>query len=103
MPPGDPPLQDTALRFRQDCEQLLAKHSLLGVARGEYPPRALAVEENFPLELLPPLDPSTATAKELTDRMQLEIRNRRNDQLRLTYLMADRTEVFTAIYGHLEP
>ena len=56
MPPGDPPLQDTALRFRQDCEQLLAKHSLLGVARGEYPPRALAVEENFPLELLPPLD-----------------------------------------------
>ena len=62
MPPGDPPLQDTALRFRQDCEQLLAKHSLLGVARGEYPPRALAVEENFPLELLPPLDPSTATA-----------------------------------------
>ena len=61
MPPGDPPLQDTALRFRQDCEQLLAKHSLLGVARGEYPPRALAVEENFPLELLPPLDPSTAT------------------------------------------
>ena len=103
MPPGDPPLQDTALRFRQDCEQLFAKHSLLGVARGEYPPRALAVEENFPVELLPPLDPSTATAKELTDRMQLEIRNRRNDQLRLTYLMADRTEVFTAIYGHLEP
>ena len=98
MPPGDPPLQDTALRFRQDCEQLLAKHSLLGVARGEYPPRALAVEENFPLELLPPLDASTATAKEMTDRMQLEIRNRRNDQLRLTYLMADRTEVFTAIY-----
>ena len=49
-------MQDTALRFRQDCEQLLAKHSLLGVARGEYPPRALAVEENFPLELLPPLD-----------------------------------------------
>ena len=48
MPQGDPPLQDTALRFRQDCEQLLAKHSLLGVARGEYPPRALAVEENFP-------------------------------------------------------
>ena len=35
--------------------------------------------------------------------MQLEIRNRRNDQLRLAYLMADRTEVFTAIYGHLEP
>ena len=98
MPPGDPPLQDTALRFRQDCEQLLAKHSLLGVARGEYPPRALAVEENFPLELLPPLDPSTATAKDMTYRMQLEIRNRRNDQLRLTYLMADRTEVFTAIY-----
>ena len=98
MPPGDPPLQDTALRFRQDCEQLLAKHSLLGVARGEYPPRALAVEENFPTHLLPPLDASTATAKEMTDRMQLEIRNRRNDQLRLTYLMADRTEVFTAIY-----
>ena len=98
MPPGDPPLQDTALRFRQDCEQLLAKHSLLGVARGEYPPRALAVEENFPLEVLPPLDPSTATAKDMTYRMQLEIRNRRNDQLRLTYLMADRTEVFTAIY-----
>ena len=71
---------------------------MLGVARGEYPPRALAVEENFPLGLLPPLDPTTATAKELTDRMQLEIRNRRNDQLRLTYLMADRTEVFTAIY-----
>ena len=86
MPPGDPPLQDTALRFRQDCEQLLAKHSLLGVARGEYPPRALAVEENFPIHLLPPLDASTATAKEMTDRMQLEIRNRRNDQLRLTYL-----------------
>ena len=82
MPPGDPPLQDTALRFRQDCEQLLAKHSLLGVARGEYPPRALAVEENFPLELLPPLDPSTATAKDVAYRMQLEIRNRRNDQLR---------------------
>ena len=34
----------------------------------------------------------------MTYRMQLEIRNRRNDQLRLTYLMADRTEVFTAIY-----
>ena len=91
-------MQDTALRFRQDCEQLLAKHSLLGVARGEYPPRALAVEENFPLDLLPPLDASTATAKDITYRMQLEIRNRRNDQLRLTYLMADRTEVFTAIY-----
>ena len=98
MPPGDPPLQDTALRFRQDCEQQLAKHSLLGVARGEYPPRALAVEENFPLELLPPLDPSTATAKDMAHRVQLEIRNRRNDQLRLTYLMADRTEVFTAVY-----
>ena len=69
MPPGDPPLQDTALRFRQDCEQLLAKHSLLGVARGEYPPRALAVEENFPLELLPPLDPSTATAKDMAHRI----------------------------------
>ena len=47
---------------------------------------------------LPPVDPSTTTAKDMTDRMQLEIRNRRNDQLRLTYLMADRTEVFTAIY-----
>ena len=66
MPPRDPPLQATALRFRQDCEQLLAKYSLLGVARGEYPPRALAVEQNFPIELLPPLDPSTATAKDLT-------------------------------------
>ena len=44
------------------------------------------------------MDPSTTNAKDMTDRMQLEIRNRRNDQLRLTYLMADRTEVFTAIY-----
>ena len=98
MPPGDLLLQHTALRFRQDCEQLLEKYGLLGVARGEYPPRALAVEENFPMSILPPLDPSTATTKELAYRTQLEIRNRRNDQLRLTYLMADRTEVFTAIY-----
>ena len=36
MPPGDPPLQDTAITFRQDCEQRFAKAGLLGVAKGEW-------------------------------------------------------------------
>ena len=39
MPPGDPPLQDTAITFRQDCEQRFAKAGLLGVAKGEWPAR----------------------------------------------------------------
>ena len=55
MPPGDPPLQDTAITFRQDCEQRFAKAGLLGVAKGEWPARADAVEQNFRLHLLPPL------------------------------------------------
>ena len=55
MPPGYPPLQDTAITFRQDCEQRFAKAGLLGVAKGEWPARADAVEQNFPLHLLPPL------------------------------------------------
>ena len=55
MPPGDPPLQDTAITFRQDCEQQFAKAGLLSVAKGEWPARADAVEQNFPLHMLPPL------------------------------------------------
>ena len=97
MPPGDPPLQDTAITFRQDCEQRFAKAGLLGVAKGEWPARADAVEQNFPLHLLPPL-PATATAKEVQDRIAIEIRNDRNDRLRLMYLMEDRTTVFTCVY-----
>ena len=30
MPPGDPPLQDTAITFRQDCEQRFAKAGGMG-------------------------------------------------------------------------
>ena len=89
MPPGDPPLQDTAITFRQDCEQRFAKAGLLGVAKGEWPARAEAVEQNFPLHLLPPLT-ATATAKEVQDRIAIQwiqIRNDRNDRLRLMYLM----------------
>ena len=97
MPPGDPPLQDTAITFRQDCEHQFAKAGLLGVAKGEWPARADAVEQNFPLHMLPPLAP-TASAKEVQDRIAIQIRNDRNDRLRLMYLMEDRTTVFTCIY-----
>ena len=97
MPPGDPPLQDTAITFRQDCEQRFAKAGLLGVAKGEWPARADAVEQNFPLHLLPALTAS-ATAKELQHRIAIQLRNDRNDRLRMMYLMEDRTTVFTCIY-----
>ena len=80
MPPGDPPLQDTAITFRQDCEQQFAKAGLLGVAKGEWPARADAVEQNFPLHMLPPLS-ATASAKEVQDRIAIQIRNDRNDRL----------------------
>ena len=55
------------------------------------------MEQNFPLHMLAPLG-ATATAKELQDRIAIEIRNDRNDRLRLMYLMQDRTTVFTCIY-----
>ena len=80
MPPGDPPLQDTAITFRQDCEQRFAKAGLLGVAKGEWPAQADAVEQNFPLHLLPPLT-ATASAKEVQDRIAIQIRNDRNERL----------------------
>ena len=42
--------------FKQTVDALLAGASLLGVMQGEYPPRALSLRENFPIDMLPPLD-----------------------------------------------
>ena len=99
MPPGDPPLQHDAIQYKQTVDALLAGHSLLGVMQGEYPPRAKSLKENFPLDMLPPLDATAPNyARQLESRMVLEIENRRNDRLRDQYMMEDRTTGFVAIY-----
>ena len=56
MPPGDPPLQHDAIQFKQTVDALFAGAQLLSVMQGEYPPRAQSLRENFPIDMLPPLD-----------------------------------------------
>ena len=99
MPPGDPPLQHDAIQYKQTVDTLLAGSALLGVMQGEYPPRALSLKENFPLDMLPPLDATASDyARRLESRYALEIENRRLDRLRDQYMMEDRTASFVAIY-----
>ena len=91
IPPGDPPLQHDAIQHKQTVDTMFAGAGLLGVAHGGYPARAQALRENFPLDMLPPLDATAPDyARQLERRWEKEIENRRNDRLRDQYMMEDR-------------
>ena len=99
MPPGDPPLQHDAIQYKQTVDAMLAGAGILGVARGEYPPRAISLAENFPIDMLPPIDQTAPDyARQMERRLSYEIENRRLDRLRDRYMMEDRTIVFVAMY-----
>ena len=90
IPPGDPPLQHDAIQHKQTVDTLLAGAGLLGVAHGGYPARAQSLRENFPLDMLPPLDPTASDyTRQLERRWEKEIENRRLDRLRDQMMMED--------------
>ena len=99
MPPGDPPLQHDAIQYRQNVDTIFAGAGLLGTAHGGWPTEALTVEENFPLHLLPVPNAATmspsAYAKAVEKYALHEIRNRRNDALRLQYLYLYVNKLYT--------
>ena len=82
--PAHKPLSHTAQEISDRIDAELSRKNLLIAAHGGMSPRAAAIKD-YPLSMLPPLDPSSpGYAKDLAARLEYDRRNQENEAKRTT-------------------
>ena len=96
--PGEDPLKHAGAVWMEAAESALSRRGLLAVAYGD-PPDKLKTIIDFPLELLGPLgDPRDKYYENrLIKRMEKEVQNRSNQELRVRITYEQWTEIATAL------
>ena len=92
--PAQKPLSHIAQLKTEAITNWLTRQNLLTAARGGMPRRAAAIKD-YPLHLLPPLDPfSPSFAKETAFRLEQVRKNEENQEKRLTIMLEERTKIY---------
>ena len=95
--PAHKPLSHTAQEISDRIDAELSRKNLLIAAHGGMSPRAAAIKD-YPLSMLPPLDPSSpGYAKDLAARLEYDRRNQENEAKRTAIVLQE----FTEVYGFL--
>ena len=90
---GEDAYKHSSTQWRESAEARLGKCGLLAVAQGGVPPECASLID-YPLHLLPPLNPAAPDAeKKLVERMKLEEHNAKNAAMRQRITFAKWTEI----------